>query len=79
MKLPWVLLSWSTVFTLILLLGAFVLAIILYRIALIFAFTAADHAIESHYTILILSTSSVLNLFFIVTFNYLYKFVARCG
>ena len=76
MKLPWMLLSWSTVFTLILLLGAFVLAIILYRIALIFAFTAVDHAIESHYTILILSTSSVLNLFFIVTFNYLYKFVA---
>ena len=77
MKLPWVVFSWSIVFTLIFLLGAFVLAIIFYRIALIFAFTTVDQALESHYSILIASTSAVINLIFIVTFNYLYKFAAK--
>ena len=79
MKFPRLVLSWVTVLTLILFLGAFVLAIIFYRIGLVFVLSTADaHAARhQHMIILISSTSSAINLFFILVFNFLYTFAAR--
>ena len=77
MKVPRVMFSWVTVLTLILFLCACILAIIFYRIALIFAFTTTDPHFGSHQHTITTSTSAVINLFFILAFNFLYKFVAR--
>ena len=77
MKVPRLMLSWVTFLTLILFLGAFVLAIIFYRIALVLAFTAADSHLQSHKHVLIASTSAVITLCFILASNFLYTFPAR--
>jgi len=77
MKVPGVLISWTSVFMLILLAGITVLAIILYRMSMVVALAAvSDQTIRSNYSLFISMTGAAINLVLILIFNYFYEYVA---
>ena len=77
MKVPGVLISWTTVFMLILLAGITVLAIILYRMSMVVALAAvSDQTIRSNYSLFISMTGAAINLVLILIFNYIYEAMA---
>lgn len=78
MKLPGVMLSWTTVTLLVTLAIITVIAIIFYRISMVAAFIAVDDShIKSHFSNIITGTGAAINLICILIFNFVYNYVAK--
>jgi len=77
MKLPGVLISWTSVLMFILLALVTVLAIILYRMSMVVALaTVNDNTIRSNWSLFISMTGASINLVLILIFNYIYEQLA---
>ena len=77
MKLPRVVLSWTSVLFFIFLAIITVFAVILYRMSMVVALaTISDHRIRSNYGLLISATGATINLVLILIFKYIYEAIA---
>ena len=77
MKVPGVLISWTSVFMMISLAGITVLGVILYRMSMVVALAAvSDNTIRSNYSLFISITGASINLVLILVFNYFYELLA---
>ena len=77
MKVPGVLISWSSVLFFIFLALITVLAIILYRMSMVVALaTVSDNTIKSNWSLFISMTGAGINLVLILIFNYIYEAMA---
>ena len=77
MKIPGILVSWSSVAILIVLAAMTVFAIIVYRMSMVVALAAVrESAIKKNYSIFITITSASINLIVIMIFNYIYGHMA---
>jgi len=77
MKLPGILISWTSVLMFIMLALITVIAIILYRMSMVAALAAVnDSTIKSNWSLFISMTGAAINLVLILIFNYIYEFLA---
>jgi len=77
MKLPGILISWTSVHLLILLAVAAVFAVILYRMSMVVALAAVhDSTIRGNWSLFISMTGAAINLVLILIFNWIYEQVA---
>jgi len=77
MKLPGILISWTSVVMFIMLAFITVIAIILYRMSMVAALAAVhDSTIKSNWSLFISMTGAAINLVLILIFNYIYEFLA---
>jgi len=77
MKLPGILISWTSVLMFIMLALITVIAIILYRMSMVAALAAVnDSNIKSNWSLFISMTGAGINLVLILIFNYIYEFLA---
>jgi len=77
MKLPGILISWTSVMMFVILALVTVIAIILYRMSMVAALAAVnDSTIKSNWSLFISMTGAAINLVLILIFNYIYEFLA---
>jgi len=77
MKVPGVVISWTSVLMFILLAIITVIAIILYRMSMVVALaTVNDSTIKSNWSLFISMTGAAINLVLILVFNYIYELLA---
>ena len=77
MKVPGILISWSSVLFFIVLALITVVAIILYRMSMVVALAAvSDTTIKSNWSLFISMTGASINLVLILIFNYIYESIA---
>eukprot|EP00092_Neocalanus_flemingeri_P069742 GFUD01085523.1.p1 GENE.GFUD01085523.1~~GFUD01085523.1.p1 ORF type:complete len:945 (+),score=222.25 GFUD01085523.1:241-3075(+) len=77
MKLPGILISWTSVMMFVMLALITVIAIILYRMSMVAALAAVnDSTIKSNWSLFISMTGAAINLVLILIFNYIYEFLA---
>ena len=77
MKLPGILMSWSSVLMFIMLAIITVIAIILYRMSMVAALASVeDRNIRGNWSLFNLITAGGINLVLILIFNYIYEFLA---
>lgn len=77
MKLPGILISWTSVLMFIMLALITVIAIILYRMSMVAALAAVnDSTIKNNWGLFISMTGAAINLVLILIFNYIYEFLA---
>ena len=77
MKVPGLVLSWTTVFMMVSLAGITVLGAILYRMSMIVALAAvSDDIVRSNYQLIIAITGAIINLVCIIVLSYFYKLLA---
>ncbi|XP_023339966.1 anoctamin-1 isoform X4 [Eurytemora carolleeae] len=77
MKLPGILISWTSVYLLIFLAVAAVIAVILYRMSMVVALAAVhDSTIRGNWSLFISMTGAGINLVLILLFNWFYEQIA---
>jgi len=77
MKLPGIMVSWTSVLCLIMLACAAVFAVILYRMSMVVALaTIHDSTIRGNWSLFISMTGAAINLILILIFNWIYEQVA---